>query len=117
MSRLFRGSGPLGNFGAKIDLGFLMGLYGREKRDDLHTIREIRNAFAHKTKTITFNSTEPKTLCKKLFTLVIDGSPRANFIWKVKSITGELRALGYGGNHRPRPPAEISSPAPSRGKS
>jgi hypothetical protein len=45
---LFKGRGPLATFSTKIDMGWLLGLYGEHARKQLHTIREIRNAFAHK---------------------------------------------------------------------
>jgi hypothetical protein len=45
---LFRVSGPLGAFGVKINMGFLMGLYSPTARKELDTIREIRNEFAHR---------------------------------------------------------------------
>jgi DNA-binding MltR family transcriptional regulator len=40
-------SGPLGNFGAKINLAYLLGLYGKEVHQDLVTVSKIRNKFAH----------------------------------------------------------------------
>jgi hypothetical protein len=45
---IFRPSGPLGNFGTKIALAFLMGIYSGKARRELDTIRVIRNEFAHK---------------------------------------------------------------------
>jgi hypothetical protein len=48
LERLFSYQGPVGNFGSKIDIGFAIGLYGEDTFNDLHTIRKIRNAFAHK---------------------------------------------------------------------
>ena len=45
---LFGRSRPLGSFSSRIDLGRLVGLYGDDARTEMHTIREIRNDFAHK---------------------------------------------------------------------
>jgi hypothetical protein len=45
----FESDAPYATFSAKIRLGFLLGLYNKVVRDDLDTIREIRNAFAHST--------------------------------------------------------------------
>jgi len=45
---MFRASGPLGNFGTKIDLGFMIGVYGEKVRRELQIVKEIRNEFAHK---------------------------------------------------------------------
>jgi hypothetical protein len=45
---MFGRSKPLGGFGPKINLGFLMGLYSEVARTELDIIRKIRNEFAHK---------------------------------------------------------------------
>jgi DNA-binding MltR family transcriptional regulator len=66
LSRLFKYSGPLGTFSSKIDLGYLMGLYGKEIYCDLNTIREIRNEFAHSLRTSGFKSQRVNDLCKNL---------------------------------------------------
>jgi DNA-binding MltR family transcriptional regulator len=44
---LFDGHGPLQNFSAKIDMAYACGLISSEERRDLHTLRKIRNDFAH----------------------------------------------------------------------
>jgi DNA-binding MltR family transcriptional regulator len=46
--RIFNYTGPVGSFGTRIDIGFAVGIYNDETLRDLHTIRKIRNAFAHK---------------------------------------------------------------------
>lgn len=45
--KTFGTSGALGTFSAKIDLGFLTGLYGEACMRELNTVRDIRNDFAH----------------------------------------------------------------------
>jgi hypothetical protein len=40
-------SQPLGSFSSRIDMAYLLGLYGPKTRNTLHKIRDIRNAFAH----------------------------------------------------------------------
>jgi len=45
---LFDVTGPLGAFGTKIDLGYLLGLYSEAAWKELDTIKRIRNEFAHK---------------------------------------------------------------------
>jgi hypothetical protein len=45
---LFRSGGPLGAFSVKINLAHLMGLYSTTAREELDTIRKIRNEFAHR---------------------------------------------------------------------
>jgi mannitol repressor len=46
--------GPLGTFYAMITAGFAFGIYDDKTRDDLHTIRNVRNAFAHSKKNLDF---------------------------------------------------------------
>lgn len=45
--RLFDVSGPLAAFSAKIDLASMLGMTSRRIKSDLHSIRGIRNEFAH----------------------------------------------------------------------
>ena len=44
--RMLQVDGPLGNFGPKIDLVFLMGLISPEGHRDMTLIKKIRNKFA-----------------------------------------------------------------------
>lgn len=46
-SKMFELNGPLGSFAAKIDMGFLLYMYGEPTLDTLHAICKIRNRFAH----------------------------------------------------------------------
>ena len=64
--KLFRPSGPLGNFGTKIDLGFSMGIYSEELHRELTTIKKIRNEFAHKMEIHTFDAQSIAALTCKL---------------------------------------------------
>ena len=64
--KMFRGSGPLTAFSAKIDLAFMLGIYGGEVQKMLHTIREIRNEFAHQPQPRDFNSQRIKDLCDNI---------------------------------------------------
>lgn len=43
----FSSRGPLSTFSARIDMAYLMGLISKTARKDIHTIRDIRNDFAH----------------------------------------------------------------------
>lgn len=45
--RMLHVDGPLGNFGPKIDLVFLMGLVSPEAHQDMVLIKKVRNKFAH----------------------------------------------------------------------
>lgn len=63
---LFEGDAPLSTFSAKTRLGYALGLYNKLVRDDLDTIREIRNAFAHATTNITFATDEVSVVVSRL---------------------------------------------------
>jgi hypothetical protein len=63
---LFRASGPLGNFGPKIDLGFLIGIYTADARRELDIIKTIRNDFAHKFEARDFSNQRISALTKNL---------------------------------------------------
>jgi hypothetical protein len=66
LNDIFRSSGPLGSFSAKIDLAFLIGLCSREAHKELHTIKDIRNEFAHRGLTRDFNSQRVRDLANNL---------------------------------------------------
>jgi hypothetical protein len=48
--------GPIGSFGAQVNVGFAMGLFNEDTFRDLHIIRRIRNKFAHKLATRDFDT-------------------------------------------------------------
>jgi hypothetical protein len=52
--RIFEGVGPLSNFEGRRLIGFALGLYDRDAREELKTIGEIRNRFAHTVAPIDF---------------------------------------------------------------
>jgi hypothetical protein len=47
-NELFRPEGALGTFAQKIKLGYMLGLYQEDLKDDLVLLAKIRNAFAHR---------------------------------------------------------------------
>jgi hypothetical protein len=65
-ARMFKGYGPLASFAAKIDLGFLLGLYSLQVHKQLNYIRAIRNEFAHNLDPLSFRSQRIKDLCAHL---------------------------------------------------
>jgi len=65
-ARLFNYSGPLGSFGTRIDIGFCIGLYSGDTFKDLHSIRKIRNEFAHKIAEKDFDTPGIVALVKQL---------------------------------------------------
>jgi hypothetical protein len=53
---LFDAMGPLSSFSAKIDLAYRLGLVDAELAHSLHTIRKLRNDFAHEPGTSRLNT-------------------------------------------------------------
>lgn len=76
---LFGPMKPLASFSARIRLLYALRIVGEETRDDLNIIREIRNAFAHSGRELTFETKEVKTACACL---------RARF-WDLPSLASE----------------------------
>jgi hypothetical protein len=62
----FQDIGPAGTFSQKIVLAYALGVIDKNARDDLDTIRRIRNAFAHTRTTARFETEEFAFECKKL---------------------------------------------------
>jgi len=64
--RLFRPTGPIGAFGNKALLGFMLKLYRLETLADLTLIGAIRNRFAHNPEPMTFGDDYVMERCEKL---------------------------------------------------
>jgi hypothetical protein len=65
-NKLLKPSGPLGAFATKAELGYLLGMYSKQSRDDLIHISGIRNIFAHWIKTVDFGSRDVRPKCESL---------------------------------------------------
>jgi len=66
-SRLFVGEeAPLGSFSARIKVGYAIYLFGPKTRDELETIRAIRNFFAHSHSPVSFADKDVNAECMKL---------------------------------------------------
>lgn len=63
---LMQSSNPLGAFGTRIDLGWVMGIYDRAAYSDLKQINRIRNEFAHKVQVHSFDDEEVSKKCDSL---------------------------------------------------
>ena len=63
---IFTGEGALATFGAKIKIAYALGIFGKQTRKDLDTIRAIRNAFAHCRKPLYFHTEEVADACALL---------------------------------------------------
>lgn len=66
--------GPLNNFATRINLAYSLGLISQDEYSDLHTMREIRNRFAHGKQGRSFTDKDIKEFCDKLITI------RKNFL-------------------------------------
>jgi DNA-binding MltR family transcriptional regulator len=66
IKNIFKGQGPLASLSAKIDLGLLLGLYDKRAHRELHTIKDIRNRFAHRINIMTFDTDGVAGLCNNL---------------------------------------------------
>ena len=60
---LFHSSAPLRSFEAKIRIGYGMGLFRDQTKNNLEYIKGVRNAFAHSIIPITFETPEVKAVC------------------------------------------------------
>jgi hypothetical protein len=60
---LFSPRGILNSFEAKIRIGYHMGIYGDQHKQNLDCIRAIRNAFAHMPKPLNFDTPEVRAVC------------------------------------------------------
>jgi len=65
-NEMFRSSGPLGDFGARIHMAFLIGMFSLEGHAELTTIRKIRNLFAHNLRINGFNAQRVNDLVSNL---------------------------------------------------
>jgi hypothetical protein len=63
---MFRPGGPLGDFGNKNSLDYLMGFITKVAWQELDIIRKVRNEFAHKVEVNRWNIQNVSTLCASL---------------------------------------------------
>jgi hypothetical protein len=63
----FRHEGPLGTFSACIDMAFYLTLIDQPLRDQLHDLRDMRNAVAHTKRRVTFEDVQLQNVAKRLF--------------------------------------------------
>jgi DNA-binding MltR family transcriptional regulator len=101
---------PLGTYGARCDLVYLLGLINNDLHKDLKTIGKIRNEFAHSHLKMTFKDENIKKLCKKLsyadsagddiFKNVVHSHPRNEFTISVSQLLNILLLSGLSIKHR-----------------
>jgi hypothetical protein len=62
----FAAGRAFGDFGAKIDLGYLVGVYSKQAYKELTTIKRIRNDFAHQLEVNSFDRDDMRDRCRNL---------------------------------------------------
>jgi hypothetical protein len=79
---LFGPEGTLGTLSSKVRVAFAFALIDKEINDQFDRMREIRNAFAHASFHITFDTNEIRKACEGIFQApgVSDLSPRERYI-------------------------------------
>jgi len=85
--RLFTSSGPLGSFGVKIDLAYMLGLLTKSAYNDLMIVKNIRNDFAHNLNIKNFQSQKIKS---KTDNFVILNTHVGEFINDIDSPVAQL---------------------------
>lgn len=65
-ARIFDSKGPCFDMSSKIDIGYSLGLYDKQSRNDLIIISRVRNRFAHKLTVRSFENREISSLLNKL---------------------------------------------------
>jgi hypothetical protein len=63
---MFRPGRAFGDFGAKVDLGYLIGVYSKRAHKELITIKRIRNNFAHQFDLNSFERDDIRDHCQNL---------------------------------------------------
>jgi len=67
--RLLKIGGPVGDFGAKIELAYRLGLIRKETHRSLELFRRLRNDFAHLSSPLTFQTPAVKDRVLEIFKL------------------------------------------------
>ena len=63
---IFEGTGPLATFSSKINIAYGLGLISASEHRIMHTVRSIRNDFAHELAPISFEDQSIKARCKNI---------------------------------------------------
>lgn len=99
MQQLFEDRGPLQPFGSRIQIAYALGIYRRRVYDDLRTIKEIRNAFAHAAEDVGFADAPIRERANALHLIKIGfkgrpapTTPRARYVHTVEMVTDCLIA-------------------------
>ena len=100
----FEKNGPLADLAARIKIAYALEIFGPETRDDLESIRRIRNEFAHHLAVLSFATPEIAAQCKEPhvvdtleFSRLDPRGPRNRYIYCAATIARKLRRdLSFG---------------------
>lgn len=67
VNQLFENRGPLQDFGARMQIALVLGIFGRRAYDDLRIIKDVRNMFAHAAEAMDFSYSPIVDRCKHLW--------------------------------------------------
>jgi hypothetical protein len=92
--KLIGSDGPIATFSRKIQIGYAMGLYNSELRDDLDRIRDVRNDFAHSVMPISFNTSSVRSRCLMLKQSAPTSGPPTLLRWGLSEGQGPVDIIG-----------------------
>lgn len=97
LKNLFATDRALGTFSAKINLAYALGLIPKVTASDLHSIRDMRNRFAHERGPITFADQSMKDRCRALAIIESVNAASADAITETRSqfLFGSLLHAAY----------------------
>ena len=81
------GGGPIGSFFVRADLCYCLNLISKGLYENLRTVAEIRNRFAHSYLSVSFKDSEVIKLCEKL------SFPEVAVSKRIEGNTGEIQDI------------------------
>lgn len=103
IEELFEGHGALSSFSARIGIAFALGLITKKMRNDLNSIRKVRNHFAHHPTETSFQVSPVRDLCSNLLgaepsseddgIILQETRPRMQFLVTIGSILSSLEKI------------------------
>ena len=91
IEEMFKQSQAFADFGAKVDLGYLIGVYSKRAHKELTTIKRIRNYFAHQLDLKSFERDDIRDHCQNL---TLSQSKKIVFADSGDLILSELKVEG-----------------------
>jgi DNA-binding MltR family transcriptional regulator len=110
---LFAPERPLGSLSSKIKLGRALGLFGPRTAHDLNLVREIRNAFAHGLRKMSFETPEIRQLVGSLY--VINDIENHKHLRARKLFFESVAMLSTHLHHKGRGVQKTKQPSPALG--